>query len=171
MGDGKVHLKIRGNNCTISMGKNNSIERGVLFLNAFNYNGRNCEGSCFIGDSNRFRGGIHICLPLLRDKKVQIGNKNLFAANSEIIGCTEHPVYNIDTGEMINEEQNVIIGDNNWIGRDALFLCKGGIESNSVVGIRSTVTKKFTESNVIIAGTPAVIKRRSIEWYDGFSRP
>ena len=41
---------------------------------------------------------------------------------------------------------------------------KSGIQDNSVVGIRSLVTKRFTESNILIAGQPAIKRKQNIDW-------
>ena len=38
------------------------------------------------------------------------------------------------------------------------------IEDNCVIGSSSLVNKSFKESNVIIAGVPAKIIKRDIEW-------
>lgn len=162
-GGGKLHIRLRGNNNKVYFGKNNIILLNLV-ITSNNYNIKDCEGSCIIGDNNRFRGNMNIYIPLYPDKKVQIGNNNLFAANCEIIGCIEHEVFDINTQEVLNMEQDVIIGNHNWIGRDVLFMNKCGIVNNSVVGIKSIVTKKFKESNILIAGSPAKVKKQGIDW-------
>ena len=167
IGNGILHIKLRGDNSSIIFGKNNIIERN-LSINGNNYLNKICKGKCVIGTGNKFRGNCALYLPLNPDKEINIGNNNLFAANTEIIGCTEHPVYDMETNDLLNTENNVIIGDNNWIGRDVLFLTKGGIKDNCVVGIRSVVTKQFELSNAIIAGNPAKIKRLNIYWKEGY---
>lgn len=163
IGKGKLHIRLRGNNNKIYFGKNNIIERN-LTIAGNNYNIKKCEGFCIIGDNNRFRGNFIIYIPLYMDKKVQIGNNNLFAANCEIIGCIEHEVIDLITEQVLNNEQDVIIGNKNWIGRDVLFMNKSGIQDNSVVGIRSLVTKRFIESNILIAGQPAIKRKQNIDW-------
>lgn len=162
-GNGHLKIKLRGNNCNISFGKNNTIEKGVLSINGYNYPNKKCNGSCIIGDNNKFRGNLAIYIPLNKSNKVEIGCNNLFATNCEIIGCTEHPVYDFNHN-LLNKECDVNIGNHNWIGRDVLFLNKSGIKNDSVVGIRSLVTKKFENSNIIIAGSPAKIRKTEIIW-------
>lgn len=170
IGEGKLFIKLRGTGCFVSFGKGNIIEKGTLTIAGNNYPNKICEGSCIIKDNNKFRGNLAIYLPLNKDKTVSIGCNNLFAANTEIIGCTEHEVLDLNTKEVLNTEQNVIIGDHNWIGRDVLFMCKAGIQNNSVVGIRSLITKSFNESNILLAGVPAVIKRRNVTWREEHDR-
>ena len=38
------------------------------------------------------------------------------------------------------------------------------IQDESIVGTASVVTRKFTETNVAIAGNPASICRKNISW-------
>lgn len=166
-GNGTLRIKLRGNNSFISFGKNNTIEKN-LSINGNNYVNKKCNGRCIIGNDNKFRGNCSFYLPLSSDKEINIGNNNLIAANIEIIGCTEHLVFDKDTNELLNTENNVIIGNNNWIGRDVLFLTKSGIKNNSIVGIRSVVTKQFTLSNALIAGNPARMKRLNVYWKEGY---
>lgn len=160
-GKGNLHIKTRGDN-TIYFGKDNIIEKGIVKIVANNFPRKRSEGTCKIGDRNKFRGNLVMYLPTEKDKRIEIGNDNLFAVNSEIIACTEHSVF--INGELSNKEDNVIIGNHNWIGRDVLFMTKAGIQDNCVVGIRSLVTKKFNKSNIIIAGNPAKIKKENIDW-------
>lgn len=162
-GNGKLHIKLRGNNNKIYFGKNNIIESNLKIIGN-NYNIKDCEGNCIIGDNNKFHGNMVIYIPLYPDKQVQIGNSNLFAANCEIIGCIEHEVFDINTQEVLNMERDVTIGNRNWIGRDVLFMNKSGIASDSVVGIKSIVTKKFEQSGILIAGNPAKVRKHAIGW-------
>ena len=160
-GNGNLSIIARGNN-TIYFGKDNIIEKGTVRIIANNFTNRISEGTCKVGERNKFRGNLFIYLPTGKDKRVEIGNDNLFAANSEIVACLEHPVF-ID-GDLSNKEDNVTIGNHNWIGRDVLFMTKGGVQNDSVVGIRSLVTKKFNKSNIVVAGNPAKIKKENIDW-------
>ena len=41
---------------------------------------------------------------------------------------------------------------------------KAQIQDESIIGVASVVTRKFTEKNVAIAGNPASICRRNISW-------
>lgn len=52
--------------------------------------------------------------------------------------------------------QPVIIGNNVWIGRRAMFMPGSGIGDNSVVAAGSVVTKCFP-ANVIVGGVPAKV--------------
>ncbi|WP_106829899.1 acyltransferase [Parabacteroides pacaensis] len=80
------------------------------------------------------------------------------------IWCTDaHTITNLK-GEPINFAQSIEIGKHVWIGKDVKIGKNVRIPDNSIVGWGSIVTKKFDEPNVIIAGTPAKIVKRGINW-------
>lgn len=80
------------------------------------------------------------------------------------IWCTDaHTITNL-AGEPINFAQSIEIGKHVWIGKDVKIGKNTKISDNSIVGWGSIVTKKFNEPNVIVAGIPAKIVKRGINW-------
>ena len=77
-----------------------------------------------------------------------------------------YDLHTILNGMKNKVEQNhvaydVYIGENCWIGHSSIIL--PGVKltgKNVIVGAGSVVTKSFSESNVLIAGNPAVIKKK-----------
>ena len=64
----------------------------------------------------------------------------------------------------MNHSQDVVIGNHVWFG-SGVCITKGAlVPDNSVVGMRSLVTKKFTEPHTVIAGCPARVVRTGIDW-------
>jgi acetyltransferase-like isoleucine patch superfamily enzyme len=58
------------------------------------------------------------------------------------------------------KEDPIIIGDNCWIGTNAIILPGVELGNHVVVGAGAVVTKSFKDNNLIIAGNPAsVIKK------------
>ena len=64
----------------------------------------------------------------------------------------------------INFAKSIEIGKHVWIGKDSKIGKNVKIADNSIVGWGSIVTKEFNEPNVIIAGIPAKIVKRGINW-------
>lgn len=95
---------------------------------------------------------------------INIGNNVLIAMNTVIRTSDGHTIINKDTKEILNMTKDVNIGDNVWIGTNSVILKGALISRNSVVGACSLVNKEFREENVIIAGSPARIVKRNIEW-------
>lgn len=55
-----------------------------------------------------------------------------------------------------------IIGNNVYIGPGAILFGDITIADNVSIGANATVNRSFTESNVVIAGTPAEIVKRNV---------
>ena len=80
------------------------------------------------------------------------------------VWCTDaHTITDLE-GNPMNFAQSIEIGKHVWIGKDVKIGKTVKIADNSIVGWGSIVTRKFDEPNVIIAGTPAKIVRRGINW-------
>lgn len=79
--------------------------------------------------------------------------------------CTTdfHKVLN-ELGEVINKDRDIRIGSHSWIGR-SVYVCKGvKLQHDTIVGAHSVVTRKFEETNIIIAGNPAEVKKKNVYW-------
>lgn len=58
----------------------------------------------------------------------------------------------------------VVIGDNVWIAHDCSILRGAMISNGCVVAAKSIVNNRIEEPNVLLAGTPAKIVRRNVQW-------
>lgn len=80
------------------------------------------------------------------------------------IWCTDaHTITDLE-GKPLNFAQGIEIGKHVWIGKDSKIGKNAKIADNSIVGWGSIVTKKFDEPNIIIAGVPAKVVKRGINW-------
>lgn len=110
----------------------------------------------FVGHQCHFRVG----------KSILIGRHCLFAGGVGIADYDGHP---LDAAERrsgltshADEMRPVIIGDDVWLGANALVLKGVTIGDRSVIGAHAVVTKDVP-SDTIVAGNPArVVKRLSI---------
>ena len=103
---------------------------------------------------------INSNLTLVDDYKITIGKNCLFAPNVTI-STTGHPVHPEPRG-MGMYSFPVTIGDNVWIGSNAVILPGVTIGENSVIGAGSVVTKDIP-ANVIAFGTPCRVFREISE--------
>ncbi len=69
-----------------------------------------------------------------------------------------------ENGQKYNYEKDVYVGKHVWIGRKVIIGKGVIINENSVIGAGSVVTKSFEESNVIIAGNPAKVRKSKVNW-------
>ncbi|RBQ03558.1 acyltransferase [Pedobacter miscanthi] len=120
------------------------------------------QGTIEIGDNSMLNG-----VSITAYKRVKIG-KNCQIASCTLISDTDfHPVnpsirlmesmgYKIDH-TVVNKEE-VLIGNNVWIGWGSTILKGVNIGDNSIIAAGSVVVNDIP-SNVIAAGNPAKVKR------------
>jgi acetyltransferase-like isoleucine patch superfamily enzyme len=87
---------------------------------------------------------------------IEIGDNTIFAPGVKIISAN-HDVTNLDKHVYTNP---IKIGNNCWIGANAVILPGVTLGNNVIVGAGSVVTKSFEEDGIIIAGNPARIIKR-----------
>jgi acetyltransferase-like isoleucine patch superfamily enzyme len=95
---------------------------------------------------------------------IRIGNDCMFSFGITMAISDAHIILDKKKGKILNANKDIIIGDHVWIGMNAIILKGATIGGNSVVGANSVVTKKYEEKNIIIAGNPAGIVKKNIEW-------
>lgn len=94
--------------------------------------------------------------------KIEFGNRCLLGWNCTFIDSDGHKIFQNDA--IINPTNTVCIGNHVWISANSTFLKGTNVSHDSIVGMGSLVTKCFDASNVIIAGNPAKIVKREINW-------
>ncbi len=97
-------------------------------------------------------------------KNITIGDECMFAREIMVRNNDGHIILDRKTGEVINPPEDIVIGDNVWVGMRVMILKGAVIPKGSVVGAMSMVNKKFEEENILIAGAPAEKIRSDIEW-------
>ena len=118
----------------------------------------------FIGDNCEFGDNTHI----VALNKVQIGN-DVLIASKVFISDTNHGYYGGDNGFKTdspytkpNERElckgTVIIGDNVWIGENAVLLAGCSIGDGCIVGANSVITKSIPPGCIVV-GINNIIKR------------
>jgi len=118
---------VLSNNCKVNIKKTNPY--GIRNLVTELYEGCKIE----IGED-------FSCVSLifhLNDEKglyVIIGDHCLCSVGVRIRPSDGHSVYDINTGELLNKGENIIIGDHVWIGMNSLFLKGARVADNSITG-------------------------------------
>ena len=97
------------------------------------------------------------------NSSISIGNDCMISWGIDF-WCTDvHTITDLE-GNPLNFGKSIEIGNHVWIGRDVKIGKNTKISDDSIVGWASVVTKKFDEPNVIVAGNPARIVKREINW-------
>ena len=87
----------------------------------------------------------------------------MFSNNIHIRSSDSHPIVDNETGEIINKDKEVKIGNHVWLAANCKILKGCVIEDGAVVGAHSIVTKQVP-SNTIVAGNPARVVKNNITW-------
>jgi len=95
--------------------------------------------------------------------KITIGSYCLFSNTIDISTTDWHQVLD-ENFERVNLDRDVRIGSHVWIGRKVMIGKGVSIGDNSIIGSGSVVTKSFDENNVVIAGNPARVCKRGVNW-------
>lgn len=152
----RVTLIIRGNNNRIHFGEGVRFNRsGEIWVV-----GDNClldlKGSTGIESAH---------LAVTEDhSKLVVGSQCLISTDVEIRTGDSHKIYDKASGQRINKAMDVIIGDHVWLGSHVSILKGVKLADHTIVGSRSLVTKSFEEEGCAIAGIPAKVIRRNVEW-------
>ena len=93
---------------------------------------------------------------------IKIGENTIISDNVSIIDNDYHSIYD-EKGNKINHSSPIIIGNNVWIGKNAIILKGVTIGDNSVIGAGSVVTKNIP-SNSIAAGNPCKVIKKCYHW-------
>lgn len=142
---GKICRRIRGFwfNKINKGSKNINIDRNVTF----GYN-------ITLGENSGLGKNSYI------QSNVEIG-KDVLCAPEVLIYTVNHD-YSDKSKKIIEQgtcSKKVTIGNNVWIGTRAIILPGVSIGNNVIIGAGAVVTKSFPD-NVMIAGNPAVIKKK-----------
>ncbi len=102
-----------------------------------------------IGDNCRVNGAyIHA------QKSIKIGSNCVIASGVNILDTNGHELYSYDRTVNRDSPEEVVIGNNVWIGLNAIILKGTVIGDNAVVSAGSIVKGTF-EPNSLIVGNPA----------------
>ncbi|TCM56139.1 transferase family hexapeptide repeat protein [Rhizobium sp. PP-F2F-G48] len=146
-------IMIRGSGNLIIVGKNTRL-RGLIYV---------------YGNKSLIRIGPETTTETVRFSvggraSITIGRDCMLSRNIEIRCFDEHPIYDLDTKEEINNGQDVVLGDHVWIGEGVRVVKGTTIASGSIVGTGSLVSESLTIPNAIYAGIPARMIKQRIAW-------
>lgn len=177
-----LNLKISGNNNYVEIHKTQFVNCNIDIAHNDNKFILAEQNKQPLGSANIYLGNggkIEI------GKDCELGNHNLLiVVNGDyknkhklIIGDNVHIGYEAiirtsdgqclidpETGIPTDEPQDVVISDNVWIMSRCIILKGTHLQEGSAVAANSLVNKKFTDKNILIAGSPAKIIKDNIIW-------
>ncbi len=151
----KLTVQVFGNNNKII------IEKGCYIADLTVHIEDN-NNTVVIGKNSNLCGVIK--LSSIEGTKITIGEDCLFSSEIDVRTGDGHAILD-ENFTRINPSKDVQIGNHVWVGYRAMLLKGSHIHNNSIVGANSTVTGDIGESDVAVAGTPAKIVKRNINWH------
>lgn len=128
-----------GSGCVVGVGSQGILEIGDHF--------------CCTGDSR-----LSTC------KHISIGKNNLWSYGCTIMDNDGHRIYDSGGGDRpINEPQDIIFGEDIWMGSGCLILKGSVIPPGCIIAAKSLISKPLTERNCIISSQGRIIKT-NIHW-------
>lgn len=113
-----------------------------------------------------------------------IGQARLIVANADVVigddcqfsdeiilqSSDQHPITDLDTGEVINAERHSVHIDRHvWVGRRAMIMPDVRIAEGSIIAAAAVVTQDVA-ANTIVGGVPARVVRQRVSWAREFGR-
>ena len=148
-------IMVLGNNNMFSIQKTDRHINNVTFR-------IECDGSQIkIGNNLLYNGGIVTVAE--NNTSVSIGNDCMFSDHVELMSTDSHTIFD-DEYNIINKANSIDIGNHVWLGAGSKILKNVKLADNIIVGAGSVVAKSFNEQNVAVAGNPAKIIKRNINW-------
>ncbi len=147
-------IAIHGSNNTITIGPWCHLAGTDLFM-------EDDGGSIAIGEKTKFLGKTHVAV--IEGTSVTIGKDCLFSSDIQLRTGDSHAILNME-GRRINPSRDITLGDHVWVGTQA-FCTKGAqVASHSIIGARALVTGVFEEPHCTLAGVPAKVVKRDVDW-------
>lgn len=171
---------VDGNNNHIMIGENSKIRNTTFYIQGSNNtiileDNISCFGAEFqmrqdgnqlmIGEGTSFHGrdGYPVHIVCDEGSNVIIGEDCMLSKDIQIRSSDSHSIVDL-CGNRLNPAEDVCIGDHVWISLGAIILKGTKIPSHTVIAAGAICTKKYTEEYTIIAGNPAKVVKRQIDW-------
>lgn len=159
----KIYKGTTFENCKFRIGNNNKIiinkskykiQNMRVYSNSYTTMNIGCNFSCLECDIRLQENNTGLI----------IGDNCMFSTEIRIYATDGHAIYSVDDGRVLNTGKVITIGNHVWIGRRVNLLKNTKINDNSIVGLGSVVTNSFNEQNVVIAGFPAKVIKKNVNW-------
>lgn len=94
---------------------------------------------------------------------ITVGNDCMFSNGIQIHSSDSHSIMDFNE-KRINPAEDIVIGNHCWICFGASILKGTHIPDHTVVGAGAVCTKKYTETHCVLAGNPAKVVKKQIDW-------
>ena len=145
---------IKGSNNRIAIGKSCRLSRTTFWISGD-------DNEIVLGDGTTV--GRNCEFATLEGTKIIVGKDCMFSHDILVRTSDSHSIVDLN-GKRINPARDIKIGNHVWVGLQSLILKGTIVADNSVIGARTIVNKRFEEPGCTVAGTPATIIKKGINW-------
>ena len=149
-----VSMSISGSNNTVYIGP-------WCHLNRAEFCTEDNGNTISLGEHTKIMGQTH--LAAIEGTTIAIGKECLFSSGVHLRTGDSHSVLDLQ-GKRINPSEDIRIGDHVWMGTQTTCLKGAVIPDGNIVGACALVTGKFEEPNCALAGVPAKVVKREVDW-------
>lgn len=101
---------------------------------------------------------------LADSEDIKIGSDCMISFGGSFRTTDAHGIYDIQSGDRLNKEAGISIGDHVWVGQGCTIAKGVTIGMSSVIGAFSFASNSILERNSIFAGTPVRKLKSGITW-------
>ncbi|MGL5080946.1 MAG: acyltransferase [Microcoleaceae cyanobacterium] len=149
-----LKINIKGSRHQLMIGKNTRIESGCFWFNEE-------EGKIVISSRTTIRQAE---IGIAESKtSVYLGEDCMLADGIDIRTGDSHSIINLSDEKCINPGKDIYIDNHVWIAKYVQILKGVFIGKDSIIGIRSVVTKDIP-ANSLAVGVPAKVSKSGITW-------
>lgn len=150
----KLSIVIYGDDNCVVIGKKCICDSARIHIEDNN-------NSVVIGDRTTIQKNTE--LACIEGCELIVGEDCMFSSDISLRTGDSHSVITMD-GKRTNQSKSVYIGNHVWIGMRALVMKGSKIQDNSIIGAQSFVTGKFSQTHIMLAGSPAKVIKENIDW-------
>ena len=150
----KPRIEFFGSFNNLCLGSRAKLKRGHVRFGSNN-------NRIILGNNTTVENAYFLCDD---GSKIILGDDCMLSYDLEFRTTDAHQLIDMNSKEVINPPDDILLGDHVWIGKGACIMQGASIASNSIVGTRALVTKVFEQENIALAGVPARIVRENVTW-------
>lgn len=163
-----LQLYVFGDNNRIIIGRNSNLNNLRIEIGTRKHHSHNTTLEIEEGFSIASKG--RFLLPNIGNK-ILIGKNCMFSNNITIRGGEfPHLIFDRESGEYLDVSEGIFIGNHVWVGEQSYINKSVTIPNDCIIGAQSIVTKRFEEEFCVIAGSPAKVVKRNVEWFSNQSQ-
>lgn len=149
-----VSIRLLGDDLRLELGERVKVSQRAEFL--------------LMGEDAEIRLGRHCTVESARfiahsGTELEVGPDCMFAYDIEVRTSDEHSILDAKSGERINPDKSVRIGEHVWFGARSVVVKGVSIGDNSVIATGSIVSRDVG-TGVVAAGIPAREIRDGVTW-------